>query len=148
MSSPKPSSRDITAKSKAAEVQQAIGSSKVEWSRFLVLMVMLPPRKPLANYYQIITAEEGARLIADYDKAEPRLEFSAWREVPAKPQQKVIDDVKRRLLEEEIARVDDENQSHQLDAAIRWRMTQVIKSRKARPSCEFANLLVWRITAG
>lgn len=53
--------------------------------------------------------------------------FSRWREVPADLQQKLIDDVKKRLAEEGISNIDDDSESDPLQKAIQWRMTQVIK---------------------
>jgi hypothetical protein len=77
----------ITAKSKAANIQQVISCSKVEWSRFLVLRAASHGQKSIANYFEVITADEADQLISKLDLVDPKPEFLAWREVPAKPQQ-------------------------------------------------------------
>jgi hypothetical protein len=132
----------ITAKSKAANIQQVISCSKVEWSRFLVLRAASHGQKSIANYFEVITADEADQLISKLDLVDPKPEFLAWREVPAKPQQELIDEVKRRLTGEGISRIDDYSQLDQLEKAVRWRMTQVIKAKRARPSCKL--LQFWR----
>jgi hypothetical protein len=78
----------------------------------------------------MITAEEANKLAAYSDKywKESRVEFVSWREVPAEPQQKLIDEVIRRLDEEGIP----PPEIDVMEKAIRWRMTQVIKSKKAK----------------
>jgi hypothetical protein len=66
----------------------------------------------------------------------PEIAFSTWREVPAEPQQKLIDKVKKRLAEEGIP---DRNKDT-IERAIRWRMAQVIKSKMSKQACKLQDM--------